>query len=295
MSTVYPYLGTPGSMTQLPGPSGGMVREPINAPAAVANMAGGEAVVAPLKTRDRFTLNFTSRPSGGLADLLAMFRDGVFGRGPFVYVDPAFDNVLGLDVSTMGIVDGSHGWATSGGTLAIDSTQTSPVLGSAVLNWAPTASGNVQPGTAANTGDVTVAPVVLPSESVTASLWVKASAAGSFTLRAAGQMSTGASGTTSAAVSTTVSVTTSWQQFSVPVAPGAYAATDLYVVPRLVAPASPPVNVWIAGAQLEYSAAASTWQRGYRSPRVTVTGWPAWASDKWDGYATHTLVLSEAY
>jgi hypothetical protein len=60
VSTTYPYLGTPGLMQQLVGPSGGMSREPINAPSVVGNMAGGETVVAPLKTRDRFTLPYVA-------------------------------------------------------------------------------------------------------------------------------------------------------------------------------------------------------------------------------------------
>jgi hypothetical protein len=292
VSTTYPYLGSPGLMQQLVGPSGGMSREPINAPSVVGNMAGGETVVAPLKTRDRFTLPFTSRPGTGFADLLAMFRDGVFGRGPFAYVDPAFANVLGLDVASMGIVDGSHGWVPSGGTVAVDATQTSPVLGSAVLKWTTAASAALQPGSVANTADVTAAPVVLVPEPVTVSVWVKASAAASLTLRAAGFTSAGAVSTVSQTAS--ISVTTSFQRFTLTAAAGVY-GTDQFVLPQLVLPVSPPASVWIAGAQLEYASSASSWQRGYRSPRVTVTGWPGWASDKWDGYASHTLVLSEAY
>jgi hypothetical protein len=294
VSTTYPYLGSPGLMQQLVGPSGGMSREPINAPSVVGNMAGGETVVAPLKTRDRFTLPFTSRPGSGFADLLAMFQDGVFGRGPFVYVDPSKSNVLGLDVASMGIVDGSHGWAASSGTLAVDGTQASPVLGSAVLKWTiTTASSTIQPGTGGATADVTVAPVVLGPEPVTVSVWMKASAAGSFTLRAAGYTSAGALSTSS--VSVAGLVTTAWQRVAWTGTAGAY-GTDQFVLPQIVAPsASPPASLWIAGAQVEYASAVSSWQRGYRSPRVTVTGWPGWASDKWDGYASHTLVLSEAY
>jgi hypothetical protein len=127
---------------------------------------------------------------------------------------------------------------------------------------------------------------------VTVSLWVKASAAASLTLRAAGFTSAGAVSTVSQTA--TISVTTSFQRFTLTAAAGVY-GTDQFVLPQLVLPVSPPASVWIAGAQLEYGLSASSWQRGYRSPRVTVTGWPGWASDKWDGYASHTLVLSEAY
>lgn len=297
MPTTYPYLVVPGSATlQLPGPSGGMVREAITGPSVTTLANGGEAMVFPLNpSPDRITLPYTTLPNTGTVSLFRALRDGVFGR-TFVYVDPSPDflNVLGVDVSTMGVRPGApSGWVASGGSLAEVATG-SPVTGSGVLAWTTAASATLQPGTVANTADATRAPVYLPGEAVTVSLYAKASAAGSATLQLVGYNAAGAVVGTPATAA--MALTTSMQRFTVSIAAGAAGFTSaLYVLPRIVLTGTPPATVSIAAAQLEYSASVSPWQMGARAPRVQISGVPSWAADKWDGYATTTLVLSEAY
>jgi hypothetical protein len=290
-TTGLPYLGVPGSMRQLPSPN-----SPLTAPTSrnevVHNLIGGGTVVTrrtglPKRT---FTLTYTSLFETDAA-LVAAFADGVFGDGPFVLVDPSTVNVLSLDRSTFGLRSGSsYGWSASAGSTSITTGQTAPTsVFSAVLDWAsPTTSAVLLPGTSGTTADTTSAAVVLATEPATFSVYLKAS--GSCTCSLQLWSHDGTTGLQTASLgSASASVTTSWQQFTVTVSAGASGAL---LVPRVVLSSGSPAHIYAAAAQLEYAAPASTWQRGYGSPRVLVTQGTARSVTQL-GYADQTLVLGE--
>jgi hypothetical protein len=290
-SIVYPYLGTPGSMQQLPGPSGDIEAATTRGESVKTLLSGATAVVRRLNAKKTFGLPYTGRPGTGLADLLSSFYEGVFGIGPYVFVDPSVQNVLPLDVANCGIrTQAGLGFVASSGTLA-DGVAGSPITGSSVLTWTAPASGaSLQPGSVSLTADKTTAPVYLPGEAVTVSLYAKVSSVGSHTLVLGGYDATGAS---IATATTSIALTTSFQRFSLSIAAGAGAfASCAFVLPRLLTTAG-ALTFSVAALQLEYGTAASTWQRGYGSPRVLITSSPGRAGALFQGYSTHTLALSE--
>jgi hypothetical protein len=292
---VYPYLGVPGAMVQLPGPNGAMDAPLTRGDQVTTLLSGGVGVVRRLNPKRTYSLPYVSRPGTGLADTLLAFYRGLYTDGPFVYVDPSVSNVLSMDTSTCGLrSNASHGWVSSAGTLTVDTSTAAPAgVLTGVLKWASgTSSATLQPGVTANTAVTTKAPVYLPTEPVSVSVWVKASAAATLTLRAAGH---DAGGSTLATVQQSISVTTSWQRFQLSAGAGnSTLAGSVFVLPRLVMPSSsPPASVWIAGAQLEYADSASTFQPGMGSPRVLISATPGRGLDKFDGYSNHTLTLAE--
>jgi hypothetical protein len=92
-----------------------------------------------------------------------------------------------------------------------------------------------------------------------------------------------------------MSLTTSFQRFSVSVAAGlAGLASSAFVLPRIVLGGTVPTSVTIAAAQLEYGTAATNWQPGLGSPRVLPTASPGRDVQQTVDFATdHTFVLSE--
>jgi len=182
---------------------------------------------------------------------------------------------------------------TTGVTLARASTGGPTGLQSGVLTWSSlAAAATLQPGAAANTADLTTAPVYVPGEAVTVSLYAKASGSSSgHSLQLVGYDAAGAVLVTSSAAS--LSLTTSWQRFSATVAAGAGAyASAVYVLPRLLLGGSVPTSVSIAGAQLEYADAVSSWQPGFGCPQVVITSSPGRGINA-PGHRASTLVLGE--
>jgi hypothetical protein len=149
-------------------------------------------------------------------------------------------------------------------------------------------STRLRPGKVAGTADVKTAPVYLPGEPVTASVWAKASGTGA-EVRLDGFDASGAL----LASSSAVSVPTTWTRLTVTLAAGSTAlGASVFVLPTINATSSPPSNLWIAGAQLEYAATASAWDLGFGSPRVVITAGPGRSS--WmPGYSDSTLQLAE--
>jgi hypothetical protein len=287
---VAPYLGKPGAVQALPSPNG-----PVDGPESLGDvthalLGGGVAVTRRATPKRTWSLSYIATPDNGVDALLRAFYLGVFGTAPYVFVDPSVRNVLGLDVSCCGARSfAAPGWVAGSGTLTVDSSQTSPVAGSAVLKWAsPTGSTRLRPGKVAGTADVKTAPVYLPGEPVTASVWAKASGAGA-EVRLDGFDASGAL----LASSSAVSVPTTWTRLTVTLAAGSTTlGASVFVLPTINATSSPPSNLWIAGAQLEYAATASAWDLGFGSPRVAITAGPGRSS--WmPGYSDSTLQLAE--
>jgi hypothetical protein len=171
-----PYLGKPGAMQALPSPNGPIDSAPSRGDNPVTLLSGGQSVVRRLHQRRTYNLPFLSLEPGD-ADQILGFYQGLYGSGPYVFVDASVRNVLGLDVSTCGVrTQASAGWVKTSGTLTASGAATSPVLGSGVLTWATPASGaSLHPGLVALTANTKAAPVYLPTEAVTVSMWLKCS------------------------------------------------------------------------------------------------------------------------
>jgi hypothetical protein len=281
-------------MVALPSVTGDIVVTESRGGTPTQLLSGGIGVVKRLNAKKSFTIPFDYLVPAD-ASILRAFGLGLYGEGPFVFVDSSVRNHLGLDSSTCGLrSNASHGWVSSAGTLTVDTSTAAPTgVLTGVLKWASgTGSATLQPGSAANTADTKKAPVYLPTEAVSAAVWVKASSAKTLTLKIAGHDATGAD---LASVSQSISVTTSWQRVQLSAGAGnTTLAGSAFILPRLVMPSSsPPATVWIAGAQLEYADGASDFEPGWGSPRVILPDNPSRTVPQF-GYSSHSLVLSEA-
>jgi hypothetical protein len=284
-----PYLVTPSGPIALPVPDQGWDEPETLGETTHALLSGGTAVTRRANPKRSWSPTFTGLQSGEEALIRGLYL-GVFGTGPFVLVIPSATNVLGLDVSSCGARSfAAPGWVAGSGTVTVDSSQTSPVVGSAVLKWAsPTGSTRLRPGKVAGTADIRTAPVWLPSEPVTASVWAKASGTGA-QVRLDGFDVSGAL----LASSSAVAVPTSWTELTVTLPAGdTTLGASVFVLPTINATSSPPSNVWISSAQLEYATTATQWQLGFGSPRVVITA-PPGRNVPMLGYANVSLQLAE--
>lgn len=292
MSLAAPYLGDPATvgMFQLPIPPS------VDAPASrgdhpIGLIGGGTTVVKWLDAKRTYTYAYEWLDDDE-ADLIAGFHEGLLGEGPFRLVDCGVRNVLPLDVASCGARSRSAvGWVPSAGSVASSTAVASPQTLSGVLAWSGTAaSATLQPGTAANTADVGSAPVVLADQPVTVSLYVRASGAQSMSLQAVGYDMAGA--VVDASHSTAFTSSIAWQRITCTVAAGGLGAS-LYVLPRLVLGATAPSTVYVAAAMVEYAATASSWQKGYGCPAVSINT-PPGRTVPIVGSVNATLVLQEA-
>lgn len=289
-----PYLGLPGAMRALPSPNGPVAATPDKGDVVKSLLSGGVAVISRLHVRRSYSLPYEYLDAAG-ADLLLGFYNRLFGNGPFVYVDPSVRNVLGLDVSTCGLrTNASPDWIASTGTLTPAATGGPTGVTTGVLAWTSLANGaTLQPGLVANTATITKAPVYLPTEAVTVSLYAKASVSHTATLQLAGYDAAGVLNYSSSTAS--VALTTSWQRFTVSVAAGLVGlASSMFVLPRIVLGTTPPTSVSVAAAQIEYGTVATAFQPGFGSPRVLPAGSPGrdWQQVS-DISTNHTLLLRE--
>lgn len=288
-----PYLGKPGAMRALPSPNSPVKASPTRSDTAHTLLSGGVAVTTVLNPKRSYSLPYQFLDSAGAATLLG-FYNRLYGLGPFVLVDPSARNVLTLDASSCGLrTQADDGWIQSTGTIVRATTGGPTGVDSGILTWSSlAASATLQPGTVANTADIRTAPVWVPAEAATASLYMKASSATSVTLQITGY---DAAGAVVASFSQAASLTTSFQRVSVtaPAGAGGFSSV-LYVLPRLVLGGTVPTNVTIAGGQLEYGTAATTWEPGQGSPRVLPTASPGRDVEQTIDFATdHTFLLAE--
>ncbi len=281
-----PYLGRPENMIALPAPNDAIEMGSSRGEAVSTLLSGATGVSAGLDEKRSWPLPYQFLPAAD-AEILRGFYLRAFGLGPFVFVDHSVRNVLPFDVSTCGVrSQAGHGWTATSRTLTRTGSGPTGVRGTGVLSWSGfTASTSVIP-----TFSTMTAPVALNTEAFTASLWVKASAAATMTLRIDGFDAAGTLVTNAPAQ--TVSVTTAWQQFTITAAVGAL-TTPLYALPRLLAPASSlPASVQIAAAQVEYNDSRTPWQFGNGSPRV-LPSTPLTRSVQKIGFTNHTFTLAE--
>lgn len=281
---VTPYLGRPGNMIALPPPDSGDA-PPSRGDASTGLLSGGTAVFARLHAKRRFQLGYDMLTPDE-ADVLMNFYARGYGRGPWVYVDPTSLNVLGYDVASCGLrTQADHGWSATSGTLA--RLGGAPLPTSGVLSWSGySASATMQP-----TFDAFAAPVNVPAEAITASVWVKAPTSTTVSIVLVGYDT---NGTVAGTVTGSGTAGTAWSPISVSVGAGASAlASSAYVLPRVqLPPTGLPATLQIAQAMVEYNAARSGWRRGQGSPRVIIPETPGYATPAL-GYSSHTLTLAE--
>lgn len=286
-----PYMGRPGAMRALPD-----LADKFSAPEDLGESttrlaSGGTAVTHRPFGKKTYTLPYTWADPSEARTLIGFYMRA-YGNGPWVYVDPHATNVLGFDVASCGVRSNApHGWVASSGTITRTSTPPTDAPDSGVLHIAtPSANLALIPGSTTDTADTASAPAYVADLPVAPSLYVRASAACTGQVQAAGFDTTGA--LTSSSLAAAASITTSWQRFIVIGATNEPAlAGSAMVLPRLFI-ASPPSWVEIAAAQLEYADAETDWTWGSGARRVNITSSPG-DDVQLLGYSDHTLTLGE--
>jgi hypothetical protein len=230
------YLGTPGAMLLLRTPDHAYEDPASRAEVVHELISGGTAVTRRGRTRRRWTLGFTNT-TPDTADQLVGFYAGVFGDGPFRFVDPSWRNALGVDASTFGArLDAISVWAASVSAhpLTFDTTVAAPSPQSGVMRWTG-AQVNEQVSIGAWDGSKFVpslveSPPYLPQVLTSIRVFARAlSGAPSVSLRGRTQAADGATVDTQTATATLG--TGAWTTLTATVPAGLAGA---YVVPNLL-------------------------------------------------------------
>lgn len=293
MGLFNPYLGKPGAMRVIPAP-----RDTVDSTASRGDvphtlLSGGTVTTRRLYERRAYELPYPELEHADALTLLNFYR-GVYGVGPWCYIDPAVVNVLPLDYSTCGVRSGSIiAWSgTSGPAPTFDASTASPVDGSGALKWLPGASGvSLYPGSGGAAATVNprlwLPPVVgLP---VTLSFYCKLSAAGNIQAGLSNHAAADGSFAGNVATLTTFSASTSWQRFTLTVTPSS--TSQAVMAPKFTSSSSS--TVWLAGLQAEYAATSpSDWVPGELVARCVFTEPPGRAIAQLT-YSSHTLKLAE--
>lgn len=270
------YLGKPGTMRLLRVPDAGVTTPASRAENAHDLLAGGVAVTRRPSTRRQWQVGFSGCPPE-TADLLVAFYTGLFGDGPFCWVDPAWRNALSLDASTFGARVGViTPWA-----LSVSATQSltveagvTPGTGftSAVGRWASAQNGS-RVGLGTWTGSVFTpnplsAPPYLPEQVTTIRVYAQAvSGTPSVSLRGLAVSTTGVVASTTTTTATLSSAT--WTQLVVTVPA---ALTAAYVVPDVLCNTNSSV-IRLSNADVQYgqNAPPLPWVTGLGVARVVFT------------------------
>jgi hypothetical protein len=292
MAGGYPFLGYPGSLTQLPSPSPGY--EPVDiVRGATHELLGGGNVRDRIGVRRRFTLNWPAMSDANYSLLRSLTRL----PGPYRYLDPVELNMLTPNQST-----GSDALRTTEGAIArFQGTLASS--GTLFRSW--TRSFAWSTGTAlgaTNRGiymysNTTVPdptwPACRPLTQYTASAYLRATAAVSMY---AGFDYHDAAGTylSTSAVGTATALSTS--NFNTRVSVTATTpATAAYAIPFWLNSntTGAAITVYLDEPQLEEGATASTFRLGVGTPLVAIDslGHTVPLADGTVGYALHAVEL----
>jgi len=267
------YLGAPGSMQAIRTPNAA-VTQPLSRSENVHQLiSGGVAVTRRGRGRRGWQLGWAGC-TPDTADQMIGFYLGVFGDGPFCYVDPSWRNMLPTDVSTFGAqLDAVSVWSrslTGSAPLSFDTTVTAPSPQSGIARWANAANGE-QVGLGAWNGTrfvpstaIGMAPVLTPT---TTSLTVYARAVTgtpSLSLRAQSTDSTFGTVTTQGTTTATLS-SSAWTRLAVQVPAG---VTASYWTPNLLCNTASAL-ILLSAAQLQYGRATpDPWVIGLGVPWV---------------------------
>lgn len=301
------YLGKPGAMNKFRMPDSGYASSGSRGENVQQLASGGIAVTRRPKVKRTWTLPFSGLTPDS-ANLLTAYYAGTMGLGPYIFVDPAWRNVLGTDVSSMGAnLQAVSGWATaitSTQTLAFDSATAAQFVESGVMDWtgATTAS---KLGVGSWVGGVLIpsvneAPVYLSDQPSAVSIYGRTvTSTASVTLQGLGVTAAGSISVTGSSATATLS-TAGWTRLTSFVASGTSGA--LYEIPLITCntASAPVIQLCCADLQYGVSVAASNllaWVLGYGSPRVVVVpgsngAFPA--VSRLIPFRDHALTLGEA-
>lgn len=268
------YLGTPGAMRRLR-VAQDAVAVPANRGEVVHQLiSGGVAVTRRRDTRRSWGLAYPGC-TPDTADLMVGFYTGVFGAGPFAFVDPAWRNALHIEASTFGtIVQAITAWSASVSSqpLTYDTTVTAPVVTSGVMRWTGAQNGS-RVGLGTWTGSLFTpntikAPPYLPEVVTSISVYARSvSGTPSLSVRGLAVDSTGAIVNTQTATATLSSA--AWTLLAPAATPAGLTAT--YVVPDFLCNTNNSV-IQFACAQVQYGKnPADPWVIGLGIPRVVVS------------------------
>lgn len=266
------YLGVPGAMRQLRVPQDAVTVPLARGEVAHNLISGGTAVTHRRDARRSWQLGFPGLTPDN-ADLLIGFYTGVFGDGPFVFVDPAWRNQLHVAPSTFGAqLQAISAWSASVSSqpLSFDTTVAAPSVTSGVMRWAGAQNGS-QVGLGTWSGSVFVpdaakAPVYLSPEVTSISVAARAvSGTPSFSLRGQAVLTSGAAANTQTATSTLSS--SAWTTLTVTV-PASVTAN--YVLPSFLCNTNNSV-IQLACASVQYGKSPpDPWVIGVGNPRVVI-------------------------
>lgn len=272
------YLGKPGAMQNLGVPQTGYGSIGSRAEAVRTLINGGTVVTRLAKTKRAWNLPLLGLTEDA-ANMLVAFYTGAMGVGPFVFVDPAWRNKLGSDVSSMGAtIQAISGWSIlNAGALAWDGTDTAPFPQSDIMTL--TGAGNTTKVGAGTWSGSTLlprtadSPVYLLDQPSAGSIYLRtASSTANISVVANGVT---AAGSISLAGSTATATITSgaWTRLTSFLASGN--VTAQYIVLQVTCNTNSAPVIWMSAADLQYgptnAANLGAWVLGLGSPRVVVT------------------------
>lgn len=298
------YFGLPGDLIALPRPTRGMPTTPRRGRTTHNLISGGTATTVRARTRSGWTLAWPWLDEA-TAQAVLDYTEGIFGEGPFRFIDPMWRNVLPADASVVGRISGDPkigsgpSWRPGGGDLLVlDPTATvGPNRTSGVMRWTGAAANDYLVLGKRDETLSTGSPIfdepneipAVPGESLTFSYYAKllSGTSASLTAQLHGLDAAG-SGTTSSAGSAVV-LNSTWQRVT-----HTYGSTAVYVRPVVgCSAASGSPVILIAAPQVEYGLTATDWLSGSGSPRVLIVDDPEITMEQ-QGYRTPKLVIREA-
>ena len=303
------YFGLPGDLIALPRPTRGMPTTPRRGRTAHSLIGGGTATTVRARTRSGWTLAWPWLDEA-TAQAVLDYTEGIFGEGPFRFVDPMWRNVLPANASVVGRMSGDPkigsgpSWRPGGGDLLVldPAATVGPNRTSGVMRWTGAAANDYLVLGKRDEATSTGLPIfdgpneipMVPGESVAWSFYCRLASGTSATLAARGMGLTAAGAAASSTDGTGVVLSASWQRAVLVAGTGTLGATAAYMRPmiRCTAASGSPV-IQIAAPQVEYGPAATDWLSGSGSPRVLIVDDPEITMEQ-QGYRTPKLVIREA-
>lgn len=299
------YLGLATNMQHLARlPDYGYAISAARSEAIHTLISGGTAITRVPKTKRAWTLPFSGL-SEDSANTLLSFYAGSFGVGPFMFVDPAFRNKLGANVSSMGAITQTvTEWGVlNAGTIAWDGTDTAPVPQSDIMTW--TGAGNTSKialgtwsGSAIIPRTADAPPYLsdLPTAAAAGSMYFRtASSTASVSLTCLG-ITSGGSSLSGAATTATIN-STGWTRLT-NFAPAASTTMQYVTLQVACNTASAPV-IWMSAPDIQFgpttASQVAAWVLGLGSPRVVVAAGSGGfgINTQLLPYRSHSLVLAE--
>lgn len=275
------YLGKAGAMQKLRMPDSPYQSIATRADQIQVLLSGGTVVTRAPKTKRAWVLPFSGMTQD-TANILVAFYGGTMGVGPYIFIDPAWRNVFGMDVSSMGaVISAISGWTsavTATQTLTYDTTVVAQFVESGVMRWTGAGSASkIGVGTWSPSllvPDASAAPVYLSDQPCAGSIYARtASSTASVTLNWNGEDAAGNIQLAGSSATATLN-STGWTRLTSYLASGNAAA--LYALPTITCntASAPPIQFCCADLQYGPTAAnglLAAWILGLGSPRIVIT------------------------